>query len=103
MRDFLGGLVVKNPPVSAEDTGSIPRQGRFHVARSNFAYVPQKLKPTHPGANACLNERSHCNKKLTHLNQRAAPAFHNWRKPSCSHEDPVQPKINKLEKKVFSY
>ena len=76
-KDFPCGPVVKNPPVSAEDTRSIPGQGRFHVARSNFAHAPQHLRPTHPGANACLNERSYCNKKLTHLNQRAAPARHN--------------------------
>ena len=28
-------LVVKNPPVNAEDTGSIPDPGRSHVLGSN--------------------------------------------------------------------
>ena len=28
--DFPGGPVVKNPPASAEDTGSIPSLGRSH-------------------------------------------------------------------------
>ena len=30
MEDFPGGPVVKNPPASAEDKGSIPSPGRFH-------------------------------------------------------------------------
>ena len=30
-RDFPGGLVVKNLPANAEDMGSIPGLGRFHM------------------------------------------------------------------------
>ena len=30
-QDFPGGLVVKNPPASAGDTGLIPGLGRFHM------------------------------------------------------------------------
>ena len=30
IRDFHGGPVVKNPPASAEDRGSIPGPGRSH-------------------------------------------------------------------------
>ena len=33
--DFPGGPVVKNPPASAGDTGSIPGPGRFHMPRDN--------------------------------------------------------------------
>ena len=33
--DFPGGAVVKNPPVNAGDTGSIPGPGRSHMPRSN--------------------------------------------------------------------
>ena len=33
--DFPGGAVVKNPPANAEDTGSIPGQGRSHMPQSN--------------------------------------------------------------------
>ena len=33
--DFPGGPVVKNPPVSVGDMGSIPGPGRFHVLRGN--------------------------------------------------------------------
>ena len=32
---FPGGPVVKNMPVSAGDTGSIPGPGRFHVPRGS--------------------------------------------------------------------
>ena len=32
---FPGGTVVKNPPASAEDTGSSPGPGRSHVLQSN--------------------------------------------------------------------
>ena len=33
--DFLGVLVVKNPPANSEDTGSVPGAGRFHVPEDN--------------------------------------------------------------------
>ena len=29
--DFAGGLMVKNPPVNAGATGSIPHLGRSHI------------------------------------------------------------------------
>ena len=29
--DFPGGLVIKNPPANAGDTGSTPGLGRFHM------------------------------------------------------------------------
>ena len=29
--DFADGLMVKNPPVNAGDTGSIPGPGRSHI------------------------------------------------------------------------
>ena len=32
---FLGGPVVKNPPASAGDTGSIPGPGRLHMPQSS--------------------------------------------------------------------
>jgi len=34
-RGFPGGSVVKNPPANAGDTGSVPGQGRSHMAWSN--------------------------------------------------------------------
>ena len=33
--DFPGSAVVKNPPASAGDMGSIPGLGRSHMPRSN--------------------------------------------------------------------
>ena len=33
--DFPGGTVDKNPPANAENTGSIPDPGRFHIPLSN--------------------------------------------------------------------
>ena len=32
---FPGGLMVKNPPANAGDTGSIPDLGRFHMPQGN--------------------------------------------------------------------
>ena len=34
-RDLTGGVVVKNPPANAGDTGSSPGPGRSHMPRSN--------------------------------------------------------------------
>ena len=34
-RDFPGGLVVKNLPANAEDMGSMPDIGRFHILQGN--------------------------------------------------------------------
>ena len=33
--DFPGGPVVKNPPVNAGDTGSVPGPGRPHIPKGN--------------------------------------------------------------------
>ena len=35
MRDLPGGPVVRNLPANARHMGSIPGQGRFHMAQSN--------------------------------------------------------------------
>ena len=35
VEDFPGGLVVKNPPASAGDVGSVPGLGRFYMLQSN--------------------------------------------------------------------
>ena len=35
LKGFPGGPMVKNPPVNAGDTGSIPSPGRFHLPRGN--------------------------------------------------------------------
>ena len=43
-RDFPGGLVVKNLPANAGDTGSIPDPGRSHVPQSG-SYCACALEP----------------------------------------------------------
>ena len=40
---FRGGPVVKNTPLSAGDTSSIPDLGRSHVQQSKYSHVPQLL------------------------------------------------------------
>ena len=40
---FPGGSVVKNPPVNAGNTGSIPGLGRSYMLWSNQAHAPQLL------------------------------------------------------------
>ena len=47
VRDFAGGPVVKNPPATAGDMGSISGLGRFHLLQSNKDRGPQLPKPTH--------------------------------------------------------
>ena len=42
-----GGPGVKNPPASAGDLGSVPGQGRVHMAWSNSAHVLPLLKAVH--------------------------------------------------------
>ena len=42
-RGFPGGSVVKNPPASARDTGSVSGLGRPHMLRSSEAHVPLLL------------------------------------------------------------
>ena len=44
-RDFRGGLVVKNPPATAGDTGSILDPGRSHMPQRIYTHVPQLLGP----------------------------------------------------------
>ena len=45
LEGFPGGLVVKNPPVNAGDTGSIPALERFHMLLNSRAPEPQLLSP----------------------------------------------------------
>ena len=80
--------MVKNLPANAGDMGSVPAPGRFHMPRGSPVHAPQLVKPTHLEP-VPRNERSHCNEK---------PAHHNQRKPTHSNADPVQPKLNKQVK-----
>ena len=68
VRDFPGGTVVKNPPASAGDTGSIPGPRRSHMPQSSEARAPQLLKPTRLEP-MLFDKRSHHNEKPAHLNE----------------------------------
>ena len=77
--DFLGSIVVKNPPANAGDMGSIPGLGGPHMWQNNLAcapqlpslcskaWEPQLLKP--PCPRACVPQRSHHNEKPAHHNE----------------------------------
>ena len=80
---FPGGLVVKNPPANAGDTGSTPGPGFLGAT-----------KPTHLETMLC-NKRCHRNERRLESSLHC----HNYRKRMCSNEDPGQPKRNKSEKK----
>ena len=43
--DFPGGPVVKNPPASAGDTGSIPGPGRSHMSMGQVSLCTQLTEP----------------------------------------------------------
>ena len=60
-RDFPGGTVIKNPPASAGDTGSIPGPGRSHMPRSNEARAPQLLSLRSRACEPQLLKLTHCN------------------------------------------
>ena len=78
---FPGGPVVKNPPASAGDTGSVPAPGVPHTPWRNSprATLPSLLVEAHTAQ------------------RRAAPALCSDRKPVGGNEDPMQLKeeINK--------
>ena len=105
MRGFPGGgSVVKNPPASAGDMGSIPDLGRFYKPRSSWACAPQLLSPRSRAHTLKLlkptrlepvlrHRRSYHSEKLTHSNWRAVNSSQLEKSPHSS-EDPAQPKIN---------
>ena len=96
--------MVKNPPASAGDMGSIPDLGRFYKPRSNGACVPQLLSPCSRARTVKLlkptrlepvlrSKRSPRNAMLTHCNRRAVSSSQ-LEKSLHGSEDPAQPKIN---------
>ena len=99
---FPGGPVVKNPPANVGDMGSIPDLG------TKIPYVAEQLsscatttEPKHP--EPVCNKRSNCHEKLSHHNQRVAPAHCNWRKPTHSNKDLAQcPTPQKKEKMLLN-
>ena len=98
VQDFPGGLVVKNLPASAGDTGSIPGPGRFHMPWDNGANGPQLLNPRSGAPESHIlkpvhlepafrSKRSRHNEKTTHCNQKK-PMFSD-RKPVHRNKEPA--------------
>ena len=58
-RGFPGGLMVKNPPCNAGNTGLIPGPGRSHRPWGNYAHVPQLPSPSSTTREA-ITMRSTC-------------------------------------------
>ena len=73
---FTGGSVVNNPPAKGRDRSSILDLGRAHMPQSNYACVPQLLKPECLEPMLC-NKRSHCSEKPKHHDWRVAPTHCN--------------------------
>ena len=92
LEDFAGGTVDKNPPASAGHPGSAPALGRLHTLQSNLAQVPQLLKP-HAWSLCFTREASAM--RSPHTATKSQPAYHSYRKATCSNGDPAQPKIYK--------
>ena len=79
VRGLAGGLVVKDPPASAGDTGSILDPGRCHRLWGSSARVPQVLS---------LRSRA-CGPCATTTEARArAPQQGGHRNVQCSEEQP---------------
>ena len=84
MGNLPDSLVVKNPPASAEDKGSIPGQepaqamGQLNPCTTiTGAHVLQLLKPTCPRAHALQQEKSP--QWEAHVLQPEKACAHQWR------------------------
>jgi len=108
MLGFPGGSVVKNPPASAGDRGSIPDPGRSGMLWSNWAHrlqllslcsraqEPQLLSPCVTATEA-IRPQSPCSETreaITERNLSAAtrnsPYFLQLEKSPSSNKDPAQ-------------
>ena len=89
-KGFPGGSVVKNLPVNAGATGSVPGQGDCTCCRATKPYTTllslccgaqelQLLEPERLQLVLC-NKSSHCNEKPKHCDYRVALACLNQRK-----------------------
>ena len=78
--------MIKNPPASAGDPGSIPDPGRSHVPQSNYANALQLVslcsrawEPSYWGPRALKpvprTKRSHHRQKLAYHDWTAAPCL----------------------------
>ena len=77
---------MKSPPTTCG-------KHRFRLWSGKIPHVEWQLS-LYTLESTLQSERSHRHEKLTDPNWRAVSAHHNWRKPVCHSEDPVQPKTN---------
>ena len=102
-QDFPSYPEVKNPPANAGDTGSLSGLERLHMLWDHQACAPQLRSPcaatteAHMSQSPCATGEAAAMRSL-HSNYRVVPAHCNQRKPTCSHEDLAQSKINFLKK-----
>ena len=106
---FCGGSVVKNPPASEGDMGSIPDLGRSLLPQSNEACMPQLLslsscsrawemqlqKPKGPKARALQQEKPW--PWAPHAPQLDSSRHSPQLEVLCGDRAPAQPKINKIK------
>ena len=93
---FPGGPVDKNLPANAEDMGSIPSLGRFHMRWNNSARAPHLLSPLILKP-VLHNQRSHHNEQPEHHKEEELPLATTREQPKESNEDPTQLKIDKIK------
>ena len=92
------GSVVRNPPASAGDTGSISGPGT-QIPLAAGPLNPRTTPSEAAHSRACAPPREKPpNEKPTHHIRQFAPAHHNYRKPMHSKEGPGQPKGKKKSK-----
>ena len=84
--------MVKNPPASAGDTGSIPGPATFHMPQGSQAHVSQllSLSVLEP---VFHNKGSRRNEKPARGQEEEPPLTATREKPAHSNEDPAQAKI----------
>ena len=101
-RGFLGGPVVKKPSCNAGGYWFDPWSGKIPYAVEHLSLCPTTTELTCCNCQSPVYHRAHAlqQREATAVRSlctatRAGPALCNYRKPTCSNTDPVQPKINK--------
>ena len=88
--DLSRGSVAKNSPVSAEDAGSIPGLGRFHMTWSNYTHAPPLESSPHLlHRKTPLSNQDSAQAKKNKIKKKALPATClKMTKPTCSIQAP---------------
>ena len=90
---FPGGPVVKNPPATTGDTGSIIGGARFHrlQATKPMCHNYRSLGALQPMLH---NKKSHCNEKLRNRNEKEPPLTTARENQSTATKTQHRPKVN---------